>query len=102
MYVSKYNEKVMAALIQVDVEENCPNKARYNRRFPVYYELNAEEIMKSIERIGRENGIPIVRTYLSGHILVSPNELCTKEQIESIYKISPNSEINEPKVSIRR
>ena len=102
MDVNNYKGKVMAALIQIDVEENCPNKSRYNRKFPVYYKENIEEIRNSIEKIGKEHEIPITRTYISGHTLISPSDLCTKEQIENIYKVSPYSDINETQVSIKR
>ncbi len=96
------SNKIMSAVIKVDIDDNYQYKAYFDRTFVVPYDANVEEIMSSIKKCGIDNGIPISRVYLSGHTLSSPSSLWTEKKIESYYQSLPVSEGIEIKSAMKR
>ncbi len=80
-----YNDnKVMCAVIKVDIKKNSPQFLA--RTYLIPYDYNIEEIIEYIKIIGQKYNIPITRVYLSGHILSSSNIIWNKKKIDQLFQ----------------
>lgn len=86
------NNKIMCAVIKVDVNKNYINREYFDRTYIVLYtEIN--EFINYINTLGIKYQIPIIRTYISGFVLATINDIWNKEDLDNHFKKFSNTNI---------
>ncbi len=93
-----YN-KIMCAVIKVDVSKDYINKEYFDRTYVIPYKasinfnMNPNEFIYYINNLCTKYQIPVLRMYISGFILAPINDIWNKEDLDKHFKKFSNTNI---------
>ncbi len=79
---------MMTAIIKVDVDKNYPYQTYFDKFYDIPYQEDIDDYIDFFKKLGEIYNVPILRVYLSSNGLATPNNIWTKDKIESFFNTS--------------